>query len=45
MFYRAEEGLYLQLPYNLITKELGAPIKCHGYSVFADGTMAIFCPQ
>ncbi|MBL8718283.1 MAG: DNA repair ATPase [Myxococcales bacterium] len=42
VFYRGEEGLYLQLPYNLITKELGAPIKCHGYSVFADGTMAIF---
>ncbi len=42
VFYRDEEGLYLQLPYNLITKELGAPIKCHGYSVFADGTMAVF---
>lgn len=42
VFYREEEGLYLALPYNLITKELGAPIKCHGYSLVADGTMAVF---
>ncbi len=42
IFYREEEGLYLQLPFNLITKELGAPVRCHGYSLFPDGTMAVF---
>jgi hypothetical protein len=42
VFYREEEGLYLQLPYNLITKELGAPVRCHGYSLLADGTMPLF---
>lgn len=41
-FYEPEEGLYLALPYNLITKELGAPVRCHGYSLFDDGTLAVF---
>ena len=42
LFHQDEEGLYLELPYNLITKELGAPVRCHGYSLFDDGTMAVF---
>ena len=29
-------------PYNLIRKEIATPIRCHGYSLFADGTMVVF---
>lgn len=42
VFHEREEGIYLALPYNLIGKELGAPVRCHGYSLFEDGTMAVF---
>ncbi|MBK6462509.1 MAG: DNA repair ATPase [Myxococcales bacterium] len=42
IFYREDEGLYLALPYNVISKDLGAPVRCHGYSLFSDGTMAVF---
>ena len=42
VFHEDAEGLYLALPYNLITKELGAPVRCHGYSLFEDGTLAVF---
>jgi hypothetical protein len=42
IFYREDEGLYLLLPYNGITKELGAPMRAHGYSLFSDGTLALF---
>jgi ATPase involved in DNA repair/ATPase family associated with various cellular activities (AAA) len=41
-YHRRDEGEYLLLPYNLIRKEITTPIHCHGYSLFADGTMAIF---
>jgi len=42
VFYREEEGEYELLPYNLIKKEVQTPIRCHGYSLFPDGTMLIF---
>src|SRR5450631_2740908 len=42
VFYRQDEGEYELLPYNLIKKEVTTPIRCHGYSVFPDGTMLIF---
>jgi len=42
VFYRADEGEYELLPYNLIKKEVETPIRCHGYSLFPDGTMLIF---
>ena len=42
VFYRQEEGEYELLPYNLIKKEVQTPIRCHGYSLFPDGTMLIF---
>jgi hypothetical protein len=45
VFYRADEGVYLLLPYNLITKETGSPVRCNGYSLFEDGTMAVFRAQ
>ena len=42
VYHRRDEGEYLLLPYNLIRKEIASPLRCHGYSLFADGTMAIF---
>ena len=42
VFYREDEGEYELLPYNLIKKEVETPIRCHGYSLFPDGTMLIF---
>jgi hypothetical protein len=42
VFHRADEGLYLLLPYNLIRKEAQAPIQCHGYCLFDDGKMVVF---
>ncbi|HSO38913.1 MAG TPA: DNA repair ATPase [Labilithrix sp.] len=42
VYHRSDQGEYLLLPYNLIRKEITSPIRCHGYSLFADGTMAIF---
>jgi hypothetical protein len=42
VYHQRDEGEYLLLPYNLIRKDVASPIRCHGYSLFADGTMAIF---
>jgi hypothetical protein len=42
VFYRPEPGEYVLLPYNLIQKEVKNAIRCHGYSLFADGTMLVF---
>ena len=42
VYHRRDEGEYLLLPYNLIRKEISSPVRCHGYSLAADGTMAIF---
>jgi hypothetical protein len=42
VYHHRDQGEYLLLPYNLIRKEVQSPIRCHGYSLFADGTMAIF---
>jgi len=42
VFYRVEEGEYELLSYNLIRKDVKSPIRCHGYSLFPDGTMLIF---
>ncbi|OJY20510.1 MAG: DNA repair protein [Myxococcales bacterium 68-20] len=42
VYHQRSEGEYLLLPYNLIRKEVATPIRCHGYSLFADGTMAVF---
>ncbi len=41
VYHRHEDGEYLLLPYNLIRKEVSTPLRCNGYSLFADGTMAI----
>ncbi|EDM75660.1 hypothetical protein PPSIR1_15690 [Plesiocystis pacifica SIR-1] len=42
VFHRRDGGRYALFPYNLIRKEIGAVIPCHGYSVFEDGRLAVF---
>lgn len=42
VYHHRDHGEYALLPYNLIRKEIASPIRCHGYSLFADGTMAVF---
>lgn len=42
IYHRREDGEYLLLPYNVIRKEIATPMRCHGYSLFPDGTMAVF---
>jgi hypothetical protein len=42
VFHRPDDGLYSLLAYNLVRKEVGTPILCHGYSLFPDGTMLVF---
>jgi hypothetical protein len=42
VFFREGDGRYVLHPYNLIRKEVAAPITCHGYSLFDDGTLIVF---
>ncbi|WP_067509318.1 DNA repair ATPase [Actinoplanes sp. TFC3] len=42
VFHARAAGRYLLLPYNVIRKEVAAPITCHGYSLFEDGTLVAF---
>ncbi|GAB2816379.1 DNA repair ATPase [Actinocorallia aurea] len=42
VFHDRAEGRSLLLPYNVIRKEVAAPIVCHGYSLFDDGTLIVF---
>lgn len=42
VYHRPDEGEYLLLPYNVIRKDVATPMRGHGYSLFPDGTMAIF---
>nr|WP_312862727.1 DNA repair ATPase [Streptomonospora salina] len=42
VFHARREGRSLLLPYNVIRKEVAAPIPCHGYCLFDDGTLAVF---
>jgi MoxR-like ATPase len=41
VFFREGDGQYLLYAYNLIRKEVAAPIVCHGYSLFDDGTLVV----
>lgn len=45
VYCHVADGEYLLCPYNLINKEIAAPIHCHGYSLFADGRMVVFRSQ
>ncbi|MEW1718426.1 DNA repair ATPase [Streptomyces sp. NPDC093109] len=40
-FHARAEGRALLLPYNLIRKEVAAPLPCHGYALFEDGTTVV----
>jgi hypothetical protein len=42
VFYRPEAGEYALFPYNLIAKEVKNAVRCHGYSLFPDGTLVLF---
>lgn len=42
VFFEAAKGHYVLFPYNLVRKEVAAPISCHGYSLFANGQMVVF---
>ena len=42
VFYRRDQGTYLLLTYNLITREPAAPISCHSYCRLPDGRLVIF---
>ncbi|QSB05209.1 DNA repair ATPase [Natronoglycomyces albus] len=42
VFYSRHEGRTLLLPYNVIRKEVSAPLSCHGFALFDDGSMAAF---
>ena len=42
VFYRPESGEYALFPYNLIAKEVKNAVRCHGYSLFPDGTLLMF---
>ncbi|MGA5423252.1 DNA repair ATPase [Streptomyces lavendulocolor] len=39
------EGRTLLLSYNLIRNEAAAPLICHGYSLFDDGTLVLLRPE
>ncbi|WP_371589884.1 DNA repair ATPase [Streptomyces virginiae] len=40
-FHARSEGRTLLLPYNVIRKEVAAPISCHGHALFDDGTLVV----
>ncbi|MDV9190879.1 DNA repair ATPase [Streptomyces sp. SR27] len=41
VFHAAAEGRGLLLPYNLIRKEIAAPVVCGGHTLLDDGTMVV----
>ncbi|OEJ95387.1 DNA repair ATPase [Streptomyces thermolilacinus] len=41
VFHSAADGRSLLLPYNLIRKEVAAPIACRGHALLDDGTLAV----
>lgn len=42
VFFERAQGKYVLFPWNLVRKEIAAPMVCHGYSIFPDGQMVIF---
>jgi hypothetical protein len=45
VFYNAEHGEYVLLPYNLIEQKVENLITCHGYSIFDNGELIYFYAQ
>ncbi len=41
-FHERDGGRTILLSYNLIRRHVAAPINCHGYSLFEDGTLVVF---
>ncbi|MDM5181361.1 DNA repair ATPase [Massilia sp. DJPM01] len=42
VFYGVEQGVYVLLTYNMISKALAQPLVAHGYAHYADGSMLLF---
>ncbi len=42
VYHQPEEGAYLLLPYNMIKKEVSQTLRCHGFTLFPDGSLAVF---
>jgi hypothetical protein len=42
VFRNPDTGEVILLAYNLVSREMSTPIRCHGYSIFDDGTMVVF---
>ena len=42
VFRNPETGEAVLLSYNLVSRSMSTPIRCHGFSTFSDGTMVIF---
>ncbi len=42
VFYQPGIGNYLLLPYNIILRQIGTPIWCHGYALYQNGELAYF---
>ena len=40
-FHRPTDGEYLLLPYNVVNRAMATPVRCLGYGVFDDGTIAV----
>ena len=42
VFRNPDTGETILLAYNLVSREMSTPIRCHGYSIFDDGTTVVF---
>lgn len=42
VFRNPDTGEVVLLAYSLVSREMSTPIRCHGYSIFDDGTMVVF---
>ncbi|SNT54020.1 DNA repair ATPase [Actinacidiphila glaucinigra] len=41
VFHSRADGRAVLLPYNLIRKEVGSPLSCHGYALLDDGALVL----
>ncbi len=42
VYFRWNDGQYVLMPYNAISKEMAVPIRTNGMSLFPDGRLAVF---
>jgi len=45
VFYNRQDGLYVLMSYNVIAQQVEAPVLCNGFSLFANGELALFKAQ